>query len=153
MGLARKPRIVLPGEGPTFEVLGQRIIYKATAEHTSGAYALGEGIAPPGSGPPMHVHHREDEGFYVLEGTLEIACGDERFVASAGTFALLPRGVPHAFRNATSDTARVLCIQSPAGVEGFFEHLSVLAKDGRPDPAKVDALMQKYEIEFLFGRA
>ena len=140
--------IVAPGEGPAFHVLGQRMVYKATSEQTSAAYALAEGIAAPQSAAPRHIHHREDEGFYVLEGALEIECGDERFVAPAGTFALLPRGIPHSLRNAGSVTARLLCIQSPAGVEAFFEHLSVLAKDGRPDPVRLRALMERYEIEF-----
>ena len=140
--------IVAPGEGPVFDVLGQRMIYKATSEHTSAAYALAEGIAAPRSAAPKRIHHREDEGFYVLEGALEIECGNERFVATAGTFALLPRGIPHSLRNAASADARVLCVQSPAGVEAFFEHLSVLARDGRPDPVKLRALMERYEIEF-----
>ena len=65
--------------------------YKAVGEDTEGRYALTEGIVPPHHGAPEHIHHREDEAFYILEGEFEIECGGEIFRASPGTFALLPR--------------------------------------------------------------
>jgi quercetin dioxygenase-like cupin family protein len=151
MSSSRRSFFVPPGQGRVLDVLGQHIIYKVKAEHTSGAYALAEGVAAPHSLVPKHVHRREDEGFYVLEGALEIECGGERFTALAGSFVLLPRGVPHALRNATGAAARLLCVQSPAGVETFFEHLSALGEAGRPDPAEVESLMERYEVELASG--
>jgi mannose-6-phosphate isomerase-like protein (cupin superfamily) len=148
----RRALIVPAHEGVRYDVLGQRLTYKVTAEHTGGAYALMECISPPRGGSPTHIHHREDEGFYILDGTLEIKCGADAFTASAGTFALLPKGVPHSFSNVGTAAARLLCIQSPAGVEAFFAHLSVMADDVRQDPVKVKELADRYGIEFTYGR-
>jgi mannose-6-phosphate isomerase-like protein (cupin superfamily) len=148
----RRALIVRADEGSRYEVLGMRLTYKVTSENTGGAYALAEALSPRRGGTPTHIHHREDEGFYILEGTLEIKCGPDAFTATAGTFALLPRGVPHSFSNVGPAAARLLCIQSPAGVEAFFAHLSVLTDDGRQDPVKIKELAERYEIEFTLGR-
>ena len=71
----------------------------------------------------MHVHEREDEAFYVLEGGLSVRMGDEEFEAPAGSFAFLPRGIPHTFRS-SNDGARVLLLVVPSGLEGYFRALS-----------------------------
>ena len=141
--------MVLPGEGKSVDAYGVHISYKAAAQDTRGEYALLEGSVAPGGGPPWHIHHREDEGFYVLEGTFEILFGDERFVATSGAFALLPRDVPHRFRNVSDRPGRLLGIVSPGGFEAFFEHMSVLAADGPPDPEKARALADRYGLEFI----
>ena len=68
----------------------------------------------------MHVHHDEHEAFYVLEGELDVACGDERYRAPAGSFTFLPRGVAHTFRVVGDAPARLLTFGLPGGMEGFF---------------------------------
>jgi mannose-6-phosphate isomerase-like protein (cupin superfamily) len=144
-----KPTLVLPGEGKSFDVLGVQFSYKAVAQDTRGEYALLEGFAPPGSGTPIHIHHREDEGFYILEGTFEVLYGEERFVVTPGSFALLPRNVPHGFRTVGDRPGKLLGIISPAGLEAFFEHMSVLAAGGPPDPERVQALAAKFGVELV----
>ena len=79
----------------------------------------------------------------------EIECGGEIFRASPGTFALLPKGLPHRFQNLADRPGKVLFVQSPSGIEEFFEHMSLLAEAGPPDPNKMKELADKYEIEFL----
>ena len=103
-----------------------RMTIKATAEMTGGAYGLVEAIGPAGSGPPLHVHHREDEAFWLLEGRLTVRCGDETFTAGPGSYTFLPRGVPHTFRVEGDQPARLLSICSPGGFEAYF------AAAGRP---------------------
>ena len=73
--------------------------FLATGEDTNGKYALWEAIVPPGGGPPPHVHSREEEGFYILEGEITFTVDGERVVATAGMFANMPVGTPHSFKN------------------------------------------------------
>jgi len=145
----RRPKVLHAGEGLPLNVQGVRFIYKATREDTEGLYALTEGVVPPQHGAPLHVHHREDEAFYILEGDFEIECGGETHQAGPGTFALLPKELPHRFQNLSDKPGRILCVQSPAGVEEFFEHMSLLAKTGELDQRKIGELTRKYQIEFF----
>jgi uncharacterized RmlC-like cupin family protein len=94
----------------------------------------------------------EDEAFYILDGEFEIECGGQVFKASPGTFALLPKGLPHRFQNLSDKPGKVLCVQSPSGIEEFVEHMSLLAKAGPPDLERMKELAGKYEIEFLLLR-
>src|ERR1700676_784665 len=82
-----KPIIRTPAEGRTIAVVGDVYRFLATAEDTNGKYALWEAIVPPGGGPPPHVHSREEEGFYILEGEVTVQVGAERIVGTAGMFA------------------------------------------------------------------
>src|SRR6516162_11960275 len=93
------------GEGRTIAVVGDVYRFLATGDDTSGKYALWEAIVPPGGGPPAHVHSREEEGFYVLEGEITFHVGDKRLVASAGMFANMPVGTLHSFKNESGKSA------------------------------------------------
>src|SRR5579864_8516659 len=86
-------------EGRLIAVVGDVYRFLATGEDTNGKYALWEAIVPPGGGPPPHVHSREEEGFYILEGEITLQIGDQRLVATAGTFANVSVGTLHSFKN------------------------------------------------------
>jgi quercetin dioxygenase-like cupin family protein len=123
-----------PGEGRTVAVVGDVYRFLATGEDTNGKYALWEAIVPPGGGPPLHVHSREEEGFYVLEGEITYQVGDDRVVAKAGTFANMPVGTPHSFRNESGRPARMLISVAPAGLERMFFELGVPLPEGSATP-------------------
>jgi quercetin dioxygenase-like cupin family protein len=110
----------MPTEGRTIAIVGDVYRFLATSEDTNGKYALWEAIVPPGGGPPPHVHSREEEGFYVLEGEVTLSVGEERIVASAGMFANIPVGTPHSFKNESRKPARMLISVAPAGLEQMF---------------------------------
>jgi quercetin dioxygenase-like cupin family protein len=111
---------------------------KATAATTGGAYGLIEIEIPPGFGPPLHIHHREDEAFYVLDGELTVRCGDNTYTARGGSYAFLPRDVPHAFVVEGDRPVRMLNITSPGG-EGFFKDAGRPADGpGLPNPSPID---------------
>src|ERR1700716_1017470 len=93
------PTIRKPAEGRTIAVVGDVYRFLATGENTNGKYALWEAVVPPGGGPPPHVHSREEEGCYVLEGEIIFHVGEERIVATPGVFANMPVGTPHSFQN------------------------------------------------------
>lgn len=111
---------VAPGEGDAIWFLRNRMTIKATAASTGGAYGLVESLIAPGFSPPLHVHHREDEAFYVLEGDVTMRCGDRTFRAGPGSFVFLPREVPHTFVVEGDRPARMLTLLSPGGGEGVF---------------------------------
>ncbi len=117
-------KVVLPGEGHTLVVAGGHYTIKASSEDTGGAYTLIELFLPPLGGPPTHIHEREEESFYILEGTLQFQVGHESLTAGAGAYVKAPPGVRHAFKNVGATPARVLMLATPAGVEKFFEEIS-----------------------------
>ena len=116
----RSLKVVPAGEGLHFNVLGAMMTYKATVEDTGAAYSLAVEVTPPHGGLPLHVHHREDEAMYILEGEYEIQCGDDVFQATAGTFVFLPRDVPNRYQNVGDAPGRFLYITSPGGFEKLF---------------------------------
>ena len=115
-----------------------------------------EHLAPRGAGSPLHVHHREDEWFYVTEGELTFWVGGETIEAAAGAFVYGPRDVPHTF-TVTSELARFLLVTEPAGFEEFMRLLAQPAQaltvppppDGPPDMERLVAAAAEYGIEIL----
>jgi mannose-6-phosphate isomerase-like protein (cupin superfamily) len=99
---------------------GNTVTLKATAESTGGVLMFSEVDAAPGGGPPLHVHEREDEWFYVVEGAFDIVLGDEVVHAGPGDFAFVPHGTPHRFANAGTGPGRILAALTPGGLEEFF---------------------------------
>ena len=144
-----------PGEGRTIVVVGDIYRFLATGDETDGKYALWESIVPPGGGPPPHVHSREEEGFYVIEGEITFQVGERRVVAGAGTFANMPVGTPHSFKNECDRTARMLIWVAPAGLEKMFFESGIPATPGAstaPPPteaeiAKLLAAAPRYGVE------
>src|SRR3712207_5303964 len=109
---------------------------KASAASTGGQYTLLEVTAPAGLQTPLHVHYREDEGFYVLDGSITIELGEQTVDLGAGQHALGPRDVPHRF-TVGPDGARMLWVLTPGGFEDFVEEVSVPAAARTVPPADV----------------
>jgi quercetin dioxygenase-like cupin family protein len=155
MPVTHRPTLRKPGEGRTVAVVGDVYRFLATGEDTDGKYALWEAIVPPGGGPPPHVHSREEEGFYVLEGEITFQVGDQRIVAAAGTFANMPVGMPHSFKNESDRPARMLISVTPAGLEQMFFESGVLLPEGattalpptKEEIEKLLAVAPRYGIE------
>lgn len=149
------PTINHPGEGRTIAVVGDVYRFLAIGSDTDGRYAVWEAVVPPGGGPPPHIHSREEEGFYVLEGEITFQIGDERLIATAGTFANMPIGSLHSFRNETEHPARMLISVAPAGLEEMFFEVGQPVPTGSlsaPPPTKdeIDSLVAaapRYGIE------
>jgi quercetin dioxygenase-like cupin family protein len=139
-GEARRGRLPLP---PAFAV-------KAMTDDTEARFSLLE--VTLARDVPRHTHHRADECVYVLAGELGIEIDDRQYTATEGMFVLLPRGVPHALRCASTPPPRVLQISSPGGWEHYLEDLieagpSVLT-DGALDPVKINPIAAKYDIHY-----
>ena len=140
---------------------GHLMTFLATGEDTQGQFALIELVARRGNVPPPHIHHREDETFYVLEGELTVSVGGRTIKATPGTMVFLPRDVVHSF-TINSDQARVLVLLTPAGAEGYFQECSVPAPAMMLPPAvetpygeiqKMVAVAQRFGIEFVLPKS
>jgi mannose-6-phosphate isomerase-like protein (cupin superfamily) len=128
--MTHQPTLRIPKEGRTVAVVGDVYRFLATGEDTNGKYALWEALVPPGGGPPPHVHSREEEGFYILEGEITLTVGDQRLVAGPGMFANMPVGTPHSFKNESNKLARMLLSVAPAGLEKMFFECGVPLPEG-----------------------
>jgi mannose-6-phosphate isomerase-like protein (cupin superfamily) len=128
---------------------GNLFTIKGRGEGTGGALGLAEARMRPGMATPLHVHHREDEAFYILEGKIRFRRGDEEFTGEPGDFVFGPREVPHSFK-VLDGGARVLVLMTPAGLEHMFVEGGLPVRDAdEPPPQQYDmervlALAQKY---------
>jgi quercetin dioxygenase-like cupin family protein len=148
-------------EGRTVAVVGDVYRFLATGEETNGKYALWEAIVPPGGGPPPHVHSREEEGFYVLDGEITFTINGKRLVAGPGMFANMPVGTPHSFKNESGKPAKMLISVAPAGIEKMFFEVGVSLPNGAttarpPTKEEIERLVMvapKYGIEIQLPTA
>ena len=150
------PIALTADDGEALWFLGILATIKASAQSTAGRVAVIEHLAPRGSGSPLHVHHREDEWFYVVDGELTFWVGGQVITAPAGSFVYGPRDIPHTFI-VSSDTARFLLVAEPAGFENFMRALSEPAAQlvipppatEPPDVEAMTRLAAEYGIEIL----
>jgi mannose-6-phosphate isomerase-like protein (cupin superfamily) len=144
------------GEGKMLWVADELMTFKVSSEDTGGMYSLTDSLVPPQGEVPPHIHYREDEAFWVLEGELEILVGEDTFRVEAGSFVQLPKGVWHTYKNVGMRPARFLTLMVPAGVEKFFEEVGKPATDpsspppfGEEDIERFLAVAPRYGVEIL----
>ena len=145
--------VVRSGEGQTLR-WGRdgRVRIIAGARSTDGAFSVVEVTDAPGVGAPLHVHHGEAEGFYILDGAIELTCGDETVVGQAGDFVCAPKDVPHKYMVVGDTPARLLLLFSRPGFERFFAEGGAPLDQpptGPPDAEAFRRLVEKYDMELL----
>jgi len=135
--------VIRPGDGPAIPgpVGGSARILAGTAS-TAGSFAAIENVIPVRQGPPLHVHAREDEMWFVLEGRLRFRAGEDLLDAPTGSFVFVPRGTAHCFQNVGDIDARILVMFAPSGMERFFEEHATLPT-GPPDPEAYRAIAER----------
>lgn len=129
----------------------QTITLLASAADTNGLLGAVEVAGPGGAAPPLHVHHREDEAFYVLEGEYTVFVGDESIAGVPGTWVWGPRDVPHGYR-VHSPRGLHLSLTMPGGFEAFFEEIADIATPSTDPPSamgRLAAVAARYGVEFL----
>jgi len=153
--MSRPGFLLGPEDGDARWTLGGRFTTKLTGEDADGGLALIEVVAWRTSEPPLHIHHREHEAWYVLEGQLTLHVGDAVLVATAGSFAFAPKGIPHAFTVDVEPT-RVLLLATPGGFERFASELGVPASGATPPerlevpgPEVLGPIAERYGIEVI----
>jgi mannose-6-phosphate isomerase-like protein (cupin superfamily) len=154
--VTRSPFAINVREAPAYVVpVSELVTLLAGAEQTGGAFGLMEGLLTRGADPPPHVHHREDESFFVLEGALSVRVGDDSFSATSGSFVFCPRDVPHVLTVET-EQVRLLTFITPGGLEPFFVELgepaperTLPARPPEPDVERIVTLAGHYGVEVL----
>lgn len=151
LGISRMNTNVLPaGQGRSVWVVGDRYMFLATGADTNGAYALIHAQVPPGHGPPLHMHRREDEAFYVIDGELAFQVDGQAIAATAGAWITLPKGTWHTFKNVGSTPATMLILVNPAGLEQYFAEVGCATEEESLTPtaiAKLIAVAPRYGLE------
>jgi mannose-6-phosphate isomerase-like protein (cupin superfamily) len=125
--------LVGPGEGESVWSLGGRFTVKLPGDQCDQRFSVTESVAFQTTEPPMHVHQREDEAWFVLEGHLTFCVGEQVLEAGPGSFAYAPKGLPHTF-TVDIEPSRVLVFASPAGFEQFALDLGHPATGDDPPP-------------------
>ena len=146
--MASQPFSALPDTGERL-VFGEIVIViRVPAESTGGAFAIVEEVEPMAD-TPAHVHEREDELFYVLEGEHVYRVGDEEHRVGPGGLVFAPRGIPHSQRRVLPGVGRQLVLLSPGGLEGFFRELAAADQAGTLGPEAYAAASERFGLTWL----
>lgn len=151
-----QPKVVRRDEGDARWWFNNLAVIKATAADTGGQLTIVEITESPGVEGPLHVHHREDEGFWILEGSATIEVGDATLQVGPGDFAFGPRGIPHRYTTGP-EGCRMLFVMTPGGFENLIREMSVPAErrtlppesDEEPDWERVAAVARAHACELL----
>ena len=148
--IATQHTVLSRGEGLRLQSgPGRDLIFKVTGEDTGGAFDYFIVEVAPRGGPPLHVHHNQEETIHVLKGRFKIRIGDEIVYCEEGGFAYLPSKIPHAFLNLTDEQGEIIVVYTPGGGHKFYEELGPLTRNGSPDHKTVAQLFEKYNMTLL----
>jgi quercetin dioxygenase-like cupin family protein len=143
-------KVLAPGAGLRLQSgPGRDLIFKVTGEDTGGAFDYFIVEVAPHGGPPLHVHHNQEETIHVLKGRYKIRIGDEIFYCQEGGFAYLPSKVPHAFLNLTDEPGEIVVVYTPGGGHKFYEELGPISRGAHPDRQVIAELFEKYDMALL----
>ena len=145
----QQPVVVLPDSGEQLNIAGSRTFHKIKSKDTNNVFSVMEFVTPPGKGVALHVHEREDELVYLLEGEIEVTLGNQKMKAVPGVMALLPRGIPHGFTNIGDKPSRLLDTILPGQFDNYFVELAALYAVGDPSEEQIEALSRKYRVKYL----
>lgn len=147
------PLVRRSSEGELIDTVGDRYRFLATAAETGGLYAWWWALVPPGGGPPPHIHSREEESFYVLDGELTFWSDDQTATGGAGTFVNLPPGTRHRFQNVSDRPATMLALVAPGGMEELFRETgeAVVNPALPPPPPKPETIAKLLSIAPRYG--
>ena len=150
------PQSVSAADGPAFWFLNSLNIVKATTESTGGAYSMVHHTAPPGHATPYHIHHIEDEAFYVLDGEFTFIADGKKTILGPGGYIFLPRSIPHGIRCSGQVPSSMLILAMPGtGFVGMMTEMAepatsrVLPSPTAPNIEKLTMLCAKYKIDIL----
>src|SRR5215472_4100636 len=149
------PPYLAASEEEVIWYLGTLFVVRASAQSTAGAFDLLEVVMPEGTSPPPHIHRREDEFVYVLDGRITFTCGEQTIQAERGAFVFLPRDVAHTFRVEGPGTAHTLNLCVPAGLKDYFKEMGEPARERTLPPpqtldlAKLRVVAARYGFEVL----
>lgn len=151
-GVPLRPKFLTPDGGIRLQSgPGRDLIFKVTGEDTGGLFDYFVVDVAPHGGPPLHVHHIQDETIHVLKGRFKVRCGDETFILEPGGFAYLPAKLPHAFLNLTGEPAQIIVVYVPGGGHKFYEELGPASRAEKPDRQAIADIFSRHDMTLLGG--
>jgi quercetin dioxygenase-like cupin family protein len=145
-----RSKVLAAGEGLRLQSgPGRDLIFKATGEDTGGAFDFFIVEVAPKGGPPLHVHHKQEEAIHVLRGRYKIRAGDDVFYCEEGGFAYLPSKVPHAFLNLTDEEGEIIVVYTPGGGHRFYQEFGPASRSGTADRAALAAIFERHDMTLL----
>ena len=148
----KKAKIVANGTGLELQsVPGESILFQLTGDETGGALDYMIVTVAPNSGPPLHLHHTQEEVFHIIKGRFKIQAGDETTICDKGDFAYVPAGTPHAFINLSDEPGEFIAVFTPGGTDKFFAEFGPMmnSDSGPPDEEEVAAVLEKHGMTLL----
>lgn len=152
LNITHETFLLKAGEGKSVRLGGLGVVFKIAGIETGERLSVVEHPIDPGRLIPPHVHIKEDEYSYILQGKIGARIGDREATAGPGSYIFKPRNIPHTFWNAGQEPARLIEIISPAGFENFFDELAEIyaaAGTGMPDQEKIRELGERYSLSFV----
>jgi len=145
------PIVLSRGQGERHAMGTSSVVIKAGGTETAGTFYCGEAEIQAGfPGPPVHVHERLFDMFFVLEGTLTMRLGDEDREIPAGSFVCVPPGLAHTFSNPGSAPVRFLNFNTPAGWEGYMRDLGAAVAEGRQlSSEEIGTIASRYDFRAI----
>ena len=144
-----QPAVVTPKQALSIKPFGLDMDVLLTTEATGGATSVIVAWHKPGEGPPDHVHFKQEEILFIIEGLYEVTVGDETSKAGPGSIVFIPRNVVHRFKNIGETTGCMLDWTWPGGQDHYFKAISDLAADGCLTGEKVMEINKKFDTKFL----
>jgi mannose-6-phosphate isomerase-like protein (cupin superfamily) len=143
----------LAAAAPSVRVGSGIVTVLLDGDATGGAYTFFDELTDPGGGPPLHIHGREDEAYFIVDGRFAFQVGEHSITVGPGDFVLAPRGIPHTFRNLEDRSARKLALAWPAGMDRFFLEVGQpVDAEGAPEAyaaARFVETVAKYGMKIL----
>jgi quercetin dioxygenase-like cupin family protein len=128
---------------------GRDLVFKLTGDDTNGAFDYFTVEVAPKGGPPLHIHHKQEETIHVLKGRFKVRIGEELFELDEGGFAHLPSETPHAFLNLTDEPGELIVVFAPGGGHRFFEELGPATRSGSADRSEIAAIFERHDMVLL----
>lgn len=144
-----KAKALVEGEGlKLLSGPGRDLVFKVTGDETDGAFDFFTVEVAPLSGPPLHVHHTQEEAIFVLKGRYKVKVGEDIFHCDPGGFVYMPKQVPHAFFNLTDEVGQIIVVYTPGGGQKFYEEFGPVARSGA-DRGTIAAVFAKHDMTLL----
>lgn len=142
--------IVRKNEARVLHAFGEEVMILLDGKSTGGKLTMWTEVTPPGGGPPLHYHSREDETFHVIEGRVAFLANGDWHEVGPGGVAFMPGGVVHTFKNVGDEPSRMLILTMPSGIEKFFARCAEeFAKPGGPDMSRIMEIGVEHGIHFV----
>ena len=145
----QQPILSAPNAGDKYGFPGTTFYHRTKSSETNEVFSVIELVTEPRQGVATHVHQYEDELVYIIDGEIEVMLGEQKMNAGAGIMALLPRGIPHSFRNVGNRPSRILDVILPGKFDNYFVELGKLYRAGEPSSEQMDKLAQQYGVKYV----